>query len=229
MGISSDVVNEKDRNAEEDSVTRAETLARTCIADSLNSRVPAEANQLITQFIAHASNLIGIAYKWYGDPDNERSTWSRMQGKIHRWMLANRGQTMERRIGPWIRLFANEPPDSPINSTALLEQINQMAESEQPVYHDEYTVASNLAIGYRVVFRTSTGLLGLGPIDLTIGDEVWVLVGARTPVVLRRKKASSKKSAGICNREHLGTAYVHGMMDGEILRQDVTIEDIILE
>ena len=145
-------------------------------------------------------------------------------------MIKNRGLSMESRISPWIRLFGNEKSDSAISSGALMEQMEQMAEREEQPYSHDYRQAANLTIGYRVVFRTSSGLLGVGPIDLKVGDEVWVLAGAMTPLVLRNKKrVDDKESQGVQHYEYLGAAYVHGMMNGEAIIQDAAMQDIILE
>ena len=50
-----------------------------------------------------------------------------------------------------------------------------------------------------------------GPADVVRRDEVWVLNGAKTPVVLRKM--------GERRYEFLGEAYVHGMMHGEALEK----------
>jgi len=65
--------------------------------------------------------------------------------------------------------------------------------------------------GHRM-FRTPNNYLGMGPVSTQVGDEVWVLKGARTPFILRRK--SSKQY------ELIGEAYVHGIMDGEAATGD---------
>ena len=52
------------------------------------------------------------------------------------------------------------------------------------------------------LFRTEKGYLGMGPVSVLPGDEVWVLAGARVPFVLRRCRL-------------LGQCYVHGLMHGE--------------
>lgn len=57
------------------------------------------------------------------------------------------------------------------------------------------------------MFATDTGYLGLAHRSLEIGDEVFVLLGADTPFVLR----------GVSEGLYVlrGEAYVHGIMDGE--------------
>ena len=55
----------------------------------------------------------------------------------------------------------------------------------------------------------STGLeyLGLAPHASVVGDEIWLLLGLRAPIILRRLENG--------NRTVLGEAYVHGFMLGE--------------
>jgi len=69
--------------------------------------------------------------------------------------------------------------------------------------------------------ETDTALLGVGPINAMVGDEVWVLAGARTPVVLR-PSASGR-------HQLLGEAYVHGAMHGQALDCGLPLQDITLE
>ncbi|KAK0609423.1 heterokaryon incompatibility protein-domain-containing protein [Immersiella caudata] len=63
--------------------------------------------------------------------------------------------------------------------------------------------------GHRT-FRTPNHYLGMGPVSSQVGDEVWILKGARTPFILRRK--------GPDQYQLIGEAYVHGIMHGEALQ-----------
>jgi hypothetical protein len=54
-----------------------------------------------------------------------------------------------------------------------------------------------------------------------VGDEIWVLAGYPTPVILR--------PAGNGNHKFMGQAYVHGAMHGEYVTGDVIFQDIVLE
>jgi hypothetical protein len=67
------------------------------------------------------------------------------------------------------------------------------------------------------LFTTAYGRIGMGPAQLDVGDEVWVLSGTNIPVLLRPQEADYS-----C---HVGTCFVAGMMDGEVsslLEQDLT-------
>ncbi|KAF2488650.1 HET-domain-containing protein [Lophium mytilinum] len=65
-------------------------------------------------------------------------------------------------------------------------------------------------------FITENGYVGVGPKDLKSGDEAVVVLGAAVPYVLRMERNG--------RRVLLGDAYVHGVMDGEILEGDSVVE-----
>ncbi len=61
------------------------------------------------------------------------------------------------------------------------------------------------------LFQTNSGYLGIGPRTMRSGDNVSVLFGCRTPVVLR--------STG--SYRHLGPCFILGVMEGEAIREMV--------
>ena len=63
----------------------------------------------------------------------------------------------------------------------------------------------------RRIFITSNGSLGSGPSEMRENDLVCILLGSKTPVILRR----SNRAQGCF--EWVGLAYVHGIMHGESL------------
>ncbi|KAK1830339.1 heterokaryon incompatibility protein-domain-containing protein [Podospora conica] len=80
---------------------------------------------------------------------------------------------------------------------------------------------SRSSLNQRCFFMLEGGqMLGLGPEDARSGDQLWVLDGAKTPVVLRR--------VGDTSYEFLGEAYVHGMMHGEAVARFPVVEDVLL-
>ena len=79
----------------------------------------------------------------------------------------------------------------------------------------------------RCLFRTKTGYLGLGPKAVEPRDEVWLVSGARTPLILRRLSSRDWRSAvrdvfvqqkHSNSRTFIGESYVHGIMNGGTLR-----------
>lgn len=73
---------------------------------------------------------------------------------------------------------------------------------------------------HRRVFITNKGLLGLGPSHQRRGDEVWILAGGSTPVLLRRHGSAM---------ELLGESYVHRLMHGEVENMGAAIQELVLE
>jgi hypothetical protein len=74
----------------------------------------------------------------------------------------------------------------------------------------------------RRFFRTSAGRLGMGPLEMRVGDRVVVLAGAKQPFVVRAWEGEQgvweeDGKSGSCVRL-VGFAYLHGVMDGEAVR-----------
>ncbi|KAF2488668.1 hypothetical protein BU16DRAFT_224921 [Lophium mytilinum] len=81
----------------------------------------------------------------------------------------------------------------------------------------------------RVFFTTRQGLMGFGPSNMRAGDEVWLLFGAKVPIVLRplQTTISREEDSGVSrlqpgytahrHRAVIGDCYLHGNMEGEPL------------
>lgn len=73
-----------------------------------------------------------------------------------------------------------------------------------------YIRFNNALVFYEnVMFGTSAGDLGSGPLSSQPGDQVWVLENTRMPFILRPTQGSAFQLLGEC--------YVHGIMDGQLL------------
>jgi hypothetical protein len=70
----------------------------------------------------------------------------------------------------------------------------------------------------RRYFVSKTGWLGLGPSSTKAGDVIVVFLGLKTPMVLR--------PAGGGSFRIVGEAYIHGIMDGEVMDSNPMIRDI---
>ncbi|VUC26011.1 unnamed protein product [Clonostachys rosea] len=60
----------------------------------------------------------------------------------------------------------------------------------------------------KILIVTDNVMIGLGPAEAEVSDDVYVLFGGRMPFVLR----STDKGL-----QFIGQAYIHGIMDGEII------------
>ncbi|KAI0381777.1 heterokaryon incompatibility protein-domain-containing protein [Hypomontagnella monticulosa] len=75
-------------------------------------------------------------------------------------------------------------------------------------------------------FLTDQGLMGIGPTGMRVGDKVYVIRGSQLPYILRDISIRESKQEGCRHLPRLcfgliGSSYVHGIMDGEVL-QDPT-------
>ena len=143
-------------------------------------------------------------------------------------------KSFEAENGAWLKILHSEPDSTAFNLSrleTLLDEIEEeLKQASEPdrlriqrsFYHD-YQMERNLTCGNRQLFLTDEGLLGVSPVDTQVGDQVWVLAGMSTPVVLRTALSG--------NYIFLGEAYVHGMMHGEATEGvlEENLDDILLE
>lgn len=66
-------------------------------------------------------------------------------------------------------------------------------------------------------FATETGLLGLCDETVEVGDCVFVLPGGKSPFVLRPR--GGKGADGTARYDYVGHAFVHGIMDGQVVTE----------
>ncbi|CAI6341205.1 unnamed protein product [Periconia digitata] len=112
-------------------------------------------------------------------------------------------------------IIINKPPYRRAIS-AHREQYNdfRLAKSQNNLYLSLRDMVVNQAF-----FITRNGYIGLGPPTIQQGDEVWVLFGGRVPFTLRPKPVElvSDDNTQFVKHEFVGDAYVHGIMDGEMV------------
>ncbi|KAM0185568.1 hypothetical protein ACHAPI_012125 [Fusarium lateritium] len=80
-------------------------------------------------------------------------------------------------------------------------------------------VLGSMWYGHRP-FLTDTGYLGAGYVSIEVGDELWIVSGSPAPMVLRRTGALDNEFTIV------GEAYVHGIMNGETVTDDVEWKEI---
>lgn len=98
---------------------------------------------------------------------------------------------------------------------------------------DEETMKNYLDLGgvgrgitlLTTFFITHQGYIGVGPEDTRVGDAVYVLFGGSVPFLLRETPESQDRRG---THTYVGHTYVHGIMDGEVLEQDIPDEQVIL-
>jgi Heterokaryon incompatibility protein (HET) len=66
-------------------------------------------------------------------------------------------------------------------------------------------------------FITEQGYIGIAPLTLHVGDEVWVLFGSRLPFALRPLYTTPGGQNATLHYIFIGDCYVHGIMQGEAM------------
>jgi hypothetical protein len=67
----------------------------------------------------------------------------------------------------------------------------------------------------RRMFRTKGDLLGMGPKSVQEGDEVWAILGAKVPFVVRKVDEGREPR----RYQLIGEAFVLGYQDGEAVEE----------
>jgi hypothetical protein len=112
---------------------------------------------------------------------------------------------------------ATEIPDmNAINDT--IEQLGSLdpgSEEKEKLDRDFDDISEAFRIAYscRRLFRTKKNYLGIAAESLKAGDEVWVLAGAAIPLILRPAENGENE------RKVIGEAYIHGIMNGEVVKE----------
>ncbi|KAF4973369.1 hypothetical protein FSARC_347 [Fusarium sarcochroum] len=73
-------------------------------------------------------------------------------------------------------------------------------------------------------FSTAAGMIGLGNRDIQVGDSICILAGGKMPFILRQVEGPG----GGVAYQYIGQAYVHGIMDGEMMDEGRDLEWISL-
>lgn len=97
-----------------------------------------------------------------------------------------------------------------------------MVSSEGMVARDELVSgqfdALVRAVGARrALYHTEKGFLVLGPAGAKVGDEIFVLLEAQVPFVLRERGRAGEDGETL--REIVGETYLHGFMDGRMAKE----------
>ena len=80
-----------------------------------------------------------------------------------------------------------------------------------------YTRTSPSVCMLRRFYITSKGYMGIGPLEMSVGDQVHILIGGNVPFLLRHQdnKTVIDNSSKVCRYKLIGDCYLHGIMDGE--------------
>lgn len=81
-------------------------------------------------------------------------------------------------------------------------------------------------------FTTANGHIGIGPPNIQVADEVWILFGGRVPFILRPNGDGVREpqdAADACERLFIEDTYVHGIMDGQAVKNcETSVKTVLL-
>ena len=105
----------------------------------------------------------------------------------------------DKNIPPLLKLNNSEPPTSCCRGGAFYAIADEIgnASAEKPTGelgdwtrpYEAFRRESNITSGMRRLFWTDNGVLGVSPLEIEIGLEVWIVTGVNIPVVLRNGSA----------------------------------------
>lgn len=138
--------------------------------------------------------------------------------------------TLPTKINPYLGTEEDECRQSRIRrlraefiTTEATMSSNQHLTKREP---DVFTNLHESLIGMmenQTFFITKSGYIGIGPPQTTTGDQVWVFNGGDVPFVMRKVMDEE----GDCPQLALiGDAYVHGVMDGEAIINELLVQSV---
>lgn len=199
--------------------------ARSCWMSSAHAAVSSQAEVLKTKAIV----LAEVArIEPTSDSENEwtvatamaiqRLCTSRIQGTYIN------GQTMSEVLCRTLTtncmadMWSTYPNPSAPDVGEAEKYLHLLCDRPQTVGHAQYALSNQqniflsevyVAFKNRTFSTTTKGYIGLVPKSTRAGDEICIILGCQTPLVLR--------SDGRGNRKIVGQCYVHGIMEGEAL------------
>jgi hypothetical protein len=249
--------------------SRMEVMWRTIILDVYKSKVPAPSylGESFRHWMAHCV-MQGVIRRLQDDSDLDSYILQKMQN-IRGLLRSDRTGTMQiveaLMYDGW---RSHQPHEDDDISTRLKGCLSFMADiknkricrlgdddgfemrqknfinalGELEARKEEYQTAVFTAVPYRRLFLTDTGYLGMGPQSLEVGDEVSVVLGCPSPLVLRQRDPpntmqseqglqggpTSAAAPSIQYRRLLGEAYVHGAMRGEVVNHGSSWEPVCI-
>ena len=153
---------------------------------------PYKLHALLRKWLVESSKIVGHCNALYPNGEASIDAYKKIL------FAQNRGTSQDINAMYWMLVdFVSAP-----NLRNLL-----LRREQQTIIVDRYAPRL-VSIDGRTFFTTEMGYMGLGPAQLTIGDHICVFYGGNIPVVLRQDEEEFVL---------LGQAYVHGIMDGEVM------------
>ena len=153
----------------------------------------------------------------------------------------SRAEIAEYLANPYFRVWLPSLKDSKLDLSAVFgiegredeEADDVQGMDELPPDLNGFNTNFNRYCGGRRLFITDKQYIGLGPMSMQAGDEVWLLKGSRVPFLLRRLSPEENeldvhRTNVRLRYRYVGDLYVHGAMKGEALRGCTSWQEIVL-
>ncbi|KAK0941427.1 hypothetical protein LTR29_006961 [Friedmanniomyces endolithicus] len=185
---------------------RVEALWRTLIADHLSdvSPLPAGVSALFAAWLLHsvANSILGNNDTDGPPPHKDWSDWSCFDELRGSSAAATAIIPSTTELAAHTELMRARRVESK-------DGVPEAKELRGP--HDAYQ-SSFMWVGGRILFVTASGSIGLAPPATKVGDQAWLVSGAKVPFILRPAEDGS-------HHKLVGEAYVHGYMHGEAVER----------
>jgi hypothetical protein len=110
---------------------------------------------------------------------------------------------------PFEREFGKLPTPDVVAEMKDMDYGEYAMDRQEPETCDFFNLGLRRAAFYRRFFVTRMGYFGLAPQSVDVGDQICLLLGGRTPFVIR--------ATGDNRYRLLGECYTHGLMDGQAM------------
>ena len=119
--------------------------------------------------------------------------------------------------------ISTECDEEPLPISERYPKPGELFQNNAAAFGEHYDAALRQAAVGRRFFRTRNRYMGIGPRNLTRGDQVVILKGGSLPFILRKVDSTDVDGKPVYSL--LGEAYVHGLSEGEGLRDRKDVED----
>ncbi|RDW57329.1 hypothetical protein BP5796_12779 [Coleophoma crateriformis] len=124
-------------------------------------------------------------------------------------------------ICKWLLRLKDLQPGFVDHHLAIEDMFKDLGDLDSPASADlaaSIDTAIRSASVRRSFFITDKGYIGLGPAKMGVGDDLYIVLGCRTPLILRRGSATPTQGQLPWPVYYvIGDCYAHGLMDGEAM------------
>lgn len=177
----------------------------------------------------HVDTVSRTAVNYFGDPDSTTNWFPNLRNffnEVDSFILNRKSYVTGESLFDvqWKTLIGNASRDTNLMAPEeygqqyrvcrqMIENLKMQGPFPRLEDMNDYCKRLFTMVFYRLC-ETESGLVGMVPLDTMVGDLVYIFAGGPSPFVLR-------PSAGLQNKYRVvGGCYIHGVMNGEVVRSD---------